>query len=290
MKDSILERIKMYQKQFSGKQKILANYILENYQTASFLNSTNLAKAAGVSGSTVIRFADELGYDGFPKMKAAMYQLIQQDINTVDAFITNEKNNHKIEDKQEKGIFSPCIRSFHKIEQALDVTQLDQLAKFLSEADHLYIVGFQGSEFLAVYMSYYLSKVRKNVHRIVKLDSTLFEALSTGQEMKKNAALIYAFPRYPVQTIKTAKYLQAQGIPIACMTTPDNNPISELADLVIPFDIDYHSYIDHLAPVVYISELIGKKMANMQKDASIKQLEAFEKYAKITHLFISNLE
>lgn len=280
-KDTIFQRIQMYQSEFSAKQKKLADYIVRHYQTAAFLNSTDLAHAAGVSGSTVIRFAEALRYDGFPKMKTALHEIVQQDINNVDAFMTQESTSNS---SSQSSLFQPCIDTFHTIERSLPPERLDEAAQLLSQAENVYIIGFQGSSFLAEYMSYYLSKVRRNVHRLNTLDSDLFASLHSDAP-QKDAVLIYAFPRFPVQTLKLAKYFHDQQVPIVCMSTTTTNQISALASIIIPIDIEYRAYIDHLAPVVYLSEVLGKKMAKLNEKESVQQLEAFENYAETTHLF-----
>ena len=50
---------------FSKGQKRIAAYILENYDKAAFMTASRLGLLAEVSESTVVRFASELGYDGY---------------------------------------------------------------------------------------------------------------------------------------------------------------------------------------------------------------------------------
>lgn len=285
---TIFQRINAHRAEFSVKQRKLADYIINHYQTAAFLNSTDLAHAAGVSGSTVIRFAEALEYDGFPKMKEALHYIVQQDINTVDAFMNSSERKTVAEHTVSNSLFQPCIDTFHTIERSLPPKLLDDAAQLLSEASQLYIVGFQGASFLAEYTSYFLSKIRKDVHRINVLDSNLFENLHSSTP-ENNAALIYAFPRFPVMTQKLAAYFHEQHVPMVCMSTTTSNQISVLADIVIPIDIEYRAYIDHLAPVVYISELLSKKISNLNEKESVRQLEAFETYAETTHLFCKKI-
>ncbi|WP_044471112.1 MurR/RpiR family transcriptional regulator [Mannheimia massilioguelmaensis] len=286
-KDTIFQRIEQHKEIFSAKQRKLSDYIIANYQTAAFLNSTDLAHTAGVSGSTVIRFAETLGYDGFPKMKEALHQIIQQDINTVDAFMDSEQQLGSYRALTDKSIFQPCIQTFHTIERSLSPELLDQSAELLAKADNIFIIGFQGAAFLSEYMAYFLSKVRKNVKRVNSLDSVLFEnILST--DLKHDAVLIYAFPRFPTLTLQLAQYFHNNNVPIVCMSSTTENPISELANIVIPIDIEYRAYIDHLAPVVYLSEVLGKKIAKLNQMESMKQLAAFEQYAEAAHIFCSN--
>ena len=69
--DNLLLRIQKYDKTFSKGQKRLAAYVLKNYDKAVFLTASKLGKEVGVSESTTVRFATQLGYKGFPEFDPA---------------------------------------------------------------------------------------------------------------------------------------------------------------------------------------------------------------------------
>ena len=60
--NEVLKRIEENYGGFSKRQKVLADYILKNYDKAAFLTAAKLGKVVGISESTVVRFATELGY------------------------------------------------------------------------------------------------------------------------------------------------------------------------------------------------------------------------------------
>ena len=57
---------------FSKGQKQIARFILEHYDKAAFMTASRLGVTVGVSESTVVRFATELGYDGYPHLQSAL--------------------------------------------------------------------------------------------------------------------------------------------------------------------------------------------------------------------------
>ena len=73
--DNLLLRIQKYDKTFSKGQKRLAAYVLKNYDKAVFLTASKLGKEVGVSESTTVRFATQLGYKGFPEFHRALEEL-----------------------------------------------------------------------------------------------------------------------------------------------------------------------------------------------------------------------
>ena len=77
MAKSILHTIESNMGSFSKGQKRIANYILQDYDKAAFMTASKLGKLVGVSESTVVRFASELGYDGYPSMQRALQEMIR---------------------------------------------------------------------------------------------------------------------------------------------------------------------------------------------------------------------
>lgn len=286
--DTIFQRVDDRREGLTAKQQKLAAYLVEHYKQAAFMNSTELAKSAGVSGATVIRFADELGYPGFPEMKAALQSIVQQEVNTVDAF-----NVHTMaasgRRKARESFFQPCIDSMRTVERSLSQTSIDQAADLLYRQESVYVVGFQGSSFLADYMSYYMSKIRKNIFQINSWNNRVFSTV-LPENARKDVALIYAFPRFPVMTYKLARYFYDNQIPIVCITALPDNKISKLADVVIHMDIEYVTYIDHMVPALYLSEVLANKVAERDRAAAKMHLEHFEQYAKQNHIFCQREE
>lgn len=72
MDKDILTLISRDNSGFSKGQRLIAKYILENYDKAAFMTAGKLGKTVGVSESTVVRFAAELGYDGYPGMRKGL--------------------------------------------------------------------------------------------------------------------------------------------------------------------------------------------------------------------------
>jgi len=67
MRQDILSVLKSKEATFSKGQRRIAQYILESYDKAAFMTANTLGKTVGISESTVVRFAVELGYDGYPR-------------------------------------------------------------------------------------------------------------------------------------------------------------------------------------------------------------------------------
>lgn len=83
MSRSVLQTIRNGMDTFSKGQKRIANYILENYDKAAFMTASKLGQTAQVSESTVVRFAAELGYNGYPDMQKELQELIRGKLTSI---------------------------------------------------------------------------------------------------------------------------------------------------------------------------------------------------------------
>ncbi|PWN00512.1 MAG: N-acetylmannosamine kinase, partial [Massilioclostridium sp.] len=77
MEKDLLELIELNMGSFSKGQKLIANYILNHYDKAAFMTAAKLGATVGVSESTVVRFATEIGFDGYPKLQKALHEMIR---------------------------------------------------------------------------------------------------------------------------------------------------------------------------------------------------------------------
>ena len=92
MNDDLLTLLQQKAKSFSKGQRLLARYITESYDKAAFMTASRLGAAVGVSESTVVRFAVELGYDGYPNMQKAMQEMVLNRLTSVQRIeVTNDR-------------------------------------------------------------------------------------------------------------------------------------------------------------------------------------------------------
>ena len=118
MNRDILAVIQENMDSFSKGQKRIANYILESYDKAAFMTASKLGKR--VSESTVVRFAAELGYDGYPSMQKSLQKMIRNRLTSVQRI---EVANDRIGDQD---VLDMVLQSdIDKIRQTLDEIDRD---------------------------------------------------------------------------------------------------------------------------------------------------------------------
>ena len=143
MPKNILHTIEKNMSSFSKGQKLIARFILEDYDKAAFMTASRLGKTVQVSESTVVRFATQLGYDGYPSMQRALQEMIRGKLTSLQRIKASEG---------ELGgsdlVTNVLQRDMDKIRMAIDQTdgaEFDQVVDTITQAKHIYIVGFRSS-------------------------------------------------------------------------------------------------------------------------------------------------
>lgn len=282
---NILEQIASYQDKLTPKQKKLAAYITANYQKAAFLNSTDLAKAAEVSGSSVIRFAEILNYSGFPAMQAALHNMVQMELNTRDMFADPYE---KAEPDSLNAIFKSGAEHIRQASRSISVDKFNQAIALINCHEKILIVGHQISSICADYMHYSLGRVRPNVYKLTAHTAASYNVINSMTE--KDIAIVYAFPRFPQLTHQCIKSLHEQHVPIIYITETGENPLAKYATLTIAMRTRFASYIDDLGPALNMARAICVTLSNLNREQTNTQLEKFENYVKCSHIFCNHQE
>lgn len=254
MERDILAVLSHDSKSFSKGQMLIAKYILENYDKAAFMTAGKLGQIVGVSESTVVRFASELGYDGYPEMRKAIQEMIRSRLTSVQRIeVAKELIN-------DEAVLESVLRSdIEKLENTLD--ECDKLS-FAAAVDsilngrHVYIVGMRSSTCLANFMGFYLNLLLENVHIIQ--DTTVSEVYEQIIRIKEGDVFIgISYPRYSSRTVKAMKFAKSTGATVIGITDGKSSPFVGVADILLFAKSDMVSFLDSLvAPLSLINALI----------------------------------
>jgi DNA-binding MurR/RpiR family transcriptional regulator len=238
----------------SKGHKKIADYILENYDKASVMTALKLGQSAGVSESTVVRFATELSYDGYPELQQAINEAMRIKLTSVQRI---EVSNMRMENKNvlEEVLNSDIERIRKTLEQSSE-EQFNMAVEKISSARTVYIIGSRSAEPLAQFLSYYMSLMCDDVRLLItRGTSELLQQLIYINE--RDTVIGISFPRYSVQTINALKYASNEGAGVIAITDSEVSPIAEFADCTLFAKSDMISFADSLvAPLSLINALI----------------------------------
>ena len=254
MDRDILHIIKASASSMSKAQKKIAEYIIENFDKAAFMTAIRLARFADVSESTVVRFAMELGYDGYPEMRRALQDSMRTKLTSVQR-IRVAKDRLGSRDILTQ-VLSSDIEQIRQTMEETDSTDFAKAVDVIVEAKNIYILGLRSSSFLAKFMGFYFDLLFSNSRVISESpDSEVFEQIVRLSE--GDLLIAISFPRYSRRTIKTMQYAHSIGAKIIAITDGMASPLTELADISLCARSDMISFLDTLvAPLSLVNALV----------------------------------
>lgn len=273
MNKDFLHKISENMHSFSKGQKRIGNFIISHYDKAAFMTAAKLGEAVGVSESTVVRFATELGYDGYPELQHALQEMIRNRLTTVQRIeITSDRmSNADVLTK----ILNMDIEKIRRTLEDTSSEEFNKVADTIVSARHIYILGVRSSASLASFLSFYFYKIFDNVRNVATSStSEVFEQIMNIGE--GDVFIAITFPRYSKRTIKAAKYAHDKGATVIAFTDSHSAPIIEYSDRILLARSDMASFADSLvAPLSLINALIvaiGIRRRN-EISATFSQLE-----------------
>ncbi len=239
---------------FSKGQKLIAKYILEYYDKAAFMTASKLGKTVNVSESTVVRFAAELGYDGYPAMQKALQEMIRNKLTTIQRI---EVSNERIADQN---IMAQVMQSdIEKIRMTLEEVNhesFNQAVKSIISARRIYLLGIRSASTISNFISFYFNLLFDNVVTVnINSVSEIYEQIMRiGPE---DVFIGISFPRYSTRTVKAMHFAKKQGAKLIAITDCMDSPLAHLSDVTLVAKSDMASFVDSLvAPLSLVNALI----------------------------------
>ena len=266
MRQDILSVLKSKEVTFSKGQRRIAQYILESYDKAAFMTANTLGKTVGISESTVVRFAVELGYDGYPSMQKALQEMV---VNRLTAAQRIEVTNDRMVGQN---VLSTVLQSdMEKLRQTgetVDRAAFDAAVNAVLGAERVYIIGVRSAAPLANFLGYYLNYMFQNVHILTTSGaSEMFEQIVGVNS--RDAVIAFSFPRYSATTLKTAQYCRSTGATVIGVTDTKLSSLGQCSDHVLVAKSDMVSLVDSLvAPLSVVNALIVAIAAKKEKELS----------------------
>ena len=254
MNSDILTLIQNGMVHFSNGQKLIANYIMNSYDKAAFMTASKLGKTVNVSESTVVRFAVELGYDGYPSMQKALQEMIRNKLTSVQRIeVANDRfGNQEILSM----VLQSDIEKIRTTLEEVDKTAFQGAVDAILGAKNIYILGVRSSAAIATFLSFYFNLMFDNVHHIhTSSNAEMFEQMIRID--KDDVVIGISFPRYSSRTVKAMKFAYDRGATVIALTDSLAAPIARNATHTLIAMSDMVSLVDSLvAPLSVVNALI----------------------------------
>lgn len=255
MKDNKRDLIKLIQLNFtqlSKGQRLIAEYIISHYDKAAFMTASKLGDMVGVSESTVVRFANALGFSGYPSLQKSLQELIKNKLTTVQRLGMEDYTNKQ--DFIKKVLRADIDNMRSTLDNLEDETFYEAIDK-ICKAKRVYVLGLRSSTALAGYLGFYLSLILDNVKVVSFGMSDIFEQLLRVSD--EDVVIGISYPRYSKKTLDALEYVKKQGSKIVGISDSKLSPIASISDYTLVAKSNMVSFVDSLvAPMSLINALV----------------------------------
>lgn len=282
MSNDILALIQSRAHTFSKGQRAIARYITECYDKAAFMTASRLGKTVGVSESTVVRFAVELGFDGYPAMQKSMQEMILNRLTSVQRL---EVANDRLTGQD---VLTTVLHSdMEKLRLTAETVSREDFRAAVEaalQARRVYILGVRSTAPLANFLGYYLGYMLSDV-RIVTASgiSEMFEQI-IGID-SRDAVFAFSFPRYSTSTAEGARYCRSTGAKVIGITDSRLSPLGKQSDYVLTAKSDMISLVDSLSAPLSIANALIVAIASRRERELEKTLGSLERVWEEYHVY-----
>ena len=283
-------RVRKYMKKFTPRQRIFADYVIQNREKLGFLSITEAAKAAGISQATIFRFCTVLGYEGYIEFSREIQQNIQAEMTSTRRFQLSRSHCDASENNESTPFFEKVLNqeleNILTLSQNIKKTDYYQCIDLINQADRITIIGCMASSSLAAHFSQMLSKVFPNVDAVDH--HSIITASKINRLTSDSVAFVIAFPRFPKETVELAKIAAHRGAHVICMTNSHLSPVMPFAEISFIMPISIPDFVDaYTAPVAFITAL-SAELGRKNPEKTQKGVEKFDDYVSKMDLFLKS--
>lgn len=272
-KNDLIHRIRKNMPKLSKGQKLIANYILDHYEKAVFLTAAKLGNIVGVSESTVVRFANELGYDGYPKFQDALEELVKSKLTAMQRLeVTTDRidTGHVL-----KSVLQMDEEKIRSTRDQIDEEAFNHAVDKIINARNIYVLGVRSCAGLASFLGFYLNIIFDNI-KVVNTNSIseMFEAIHRINE--EDVIIGISFPRYSKRVMKCLEFAQSRKASVIAITDSYISPIAGYSDYALIGSSEMVSFVDSLVAPLSIINAIIVAISLRKKDEIAVNLERLE--------------
>ena len=268
MKTDLIHHMETHSAGFSKGQKRIAAFITEHYDEAAFMTACKLGERVDVSESTVVRFATELGFAGYPQLQKAMQELIRSRLTSIQRIeVTKARMS---DDQVPEQVMAYDIANIRQTLEELPRDVFFRAVEAMVNARRVYIFGAGSCRALANFAAYYLKLLLPDVHLIyTSSQAEIFEEMLSIDE--RDALLGISFPRYSSKAVKTLHYAHTRGAQVVAITDSELSPIADYATHLLLAHSDMPSIVDSLvAPLSVINALtVAISLRKLEEDRPV---------------------
>jgi DNA-binding MurR/RpiR family transcriptional regulator len=264
----------------SRNQRVLARFILANYQNVAFWTVTELAAQSGVSEATIVRFAQRLNFAGYPALQKEIRRMLRADLQGMERFQLGAAQA-----TPGSAPLDPITRkereNLSALYDAFDPKGFGRAVKALRTASEVVVVGTRSTASLAYHLSFALGKLAIKTTRVTSISSETFDLLTRLD--RRACVLVIGFPRYLRELVAVLTFSRQRKLRTVSITDSAFSPLK--GDVTIYAPAESASFVAfHCAPLVLINALVHA-LGIADSNRTMVALEQFETVAQAQGYF-----
>lgn len=272
---SVTARMEQFYASMSKAQRRIASYVKEHYDTAAHATAARLGKACQVSESTVVRFAIQLGYEGYPEFQAALREELKESLS-----LPERMQMMRYLDPAEKAdflayVYEHDIQLLRRAKQQRDGEAFEKTVNALLAARRVFIVGVRSAAPLGQFLSYYLSLFLSDVRQVMPgASAEMLEKVLPIDE--KDVLFGISFPRYSARTLRVMDFACSRGAKVIGLTDRPGSPLAEYSEILLTVPCDMLALADSIVPAFSLVTALIAAAAERSKEQIAEHMRLLE--------------
>jgi len=271
---NIIEYLETNFEKFTPTQKRLANYLISNADEASFLTADEMAAKINTTPSTIVRFAKEIGYNGYPDLQKDLQKLIIKKITAIGQLEKAKQFKLPQEETPVNLSLMKDLANLHKLINIRDEENIKKFVDIIISSRKKYIIANRSAFSLGHFFFFEIKKIISDVFLLSDFDGGIFDVLR--ELTPEDVTVAISFPRFSKSTIDFAKYATKKGAKVVSITDSKTSPLFKLSKVCLfsPYEgVTFH--MSNVAPMALINAIISE-IFNRYYDLTVKNLEKEE--------------
>lgn len=263
---------------FTPSKRRIADYIINHTNYITYDTLSELADKIGTSTTSIVRFAQSLGFDGYSGLQTSIRDYTHAD-DPFNASKTLDNIEHKTTHDLFKQSIDKDIENLNQTLKTIDPSLLEAAVSRINTARNVYIIGYNDSFTLAYYMTMRLGQIRENVHLLQSVGGVYpYEIVDSNEE---DLLIAYWFPRYSLYTLNIINRIKKNNGNVIIITSSNTEKIKEFGDIILPTHVYGGGVKESLiAPISLSSYLVSL--------AAVKDYDKASKYIKESEKILQN--
>jgi len=269
----ILSTIESKLPSLSKGQKRIGQYILDEFDKAAFMTAAAIGKAVQVSESTVVRFASELGYQGYPQMQKVLQEMLLNRLTNVQRI---ESEHIRLSEENVLALtLADDAERIRQTRELIDHKNFDAAVDAISNARKIFVLGVRSSSALAGFLAYYLRYIFDDIKLITSASTSVIleELVRMGPQ---DVLISISFPRYCRGVLQAQEYAKDIGACTIALTDSGSSPLALHADHLLVAKSDIISLVESLAAPMSVINAIIAALANKNRQKITQVLNKLE--------------